>query len=147
MSDRLGKFTSWYGLMPSIAALLLLAGASVARAEKVACRYTYGGETKVITAFPVKSPYLVTATRVGSYFLFRIVFQNEPVETASIKIYTYVDRDEGPALIHSANFPYPPNNPAAAPYGFSGLHFVYEPVRDSELQYWCDMQAEPVAER
>ena len=141
MSDRWGKFA----LKQAMSAIAM--GAAVASAEQVTCHYTYGGETKVITALPVKSPYGVTGTRVGSYFLFRIVFQNEPAESASIKIYTYVDRDEGPALIHLAYFPYPPNNPAAAPYGFSGLHFVYEPVRDSELQYWCDLQAEPVAER
>lgn len=146
MSDRLGRFALKQA-MSAIAALLLLVGAAVASAEKVTCHYTYGGETKAITALPAKSPYTVTGARVGSYFLFRIVFQNEPAESASIKIYTYVDRDEGPALIHLANFPYPPNNSAATPYGFSGLHSVYEPVRDSELQYWCDMQAESVAER
>lgn len=131
----------------ALAAILLLAGTSTARAEKVACHYTYGGESRLLTALPVASPYAVTGTRVGSYFLLRIVFQTEPAESASIKIYTYVDRDEGAALIHQASFPYPPPTQPASPYGFSGLHFVYEPVRDSELQYWCDMQANSEVKR
>ena len=135
------------GIVPVLAAFLLLPGAAAAKAEKVACYYTYGGETKVITAVPAKSPYPLTGIRVGSYFQFRIVFQNDPIESASIKVYTYVDRNEGPTLIHQASFPYPPLNPAAAPYGFSGLHFVYEPVRDSELQYWCRMQSDNEAGR
>jgi hypothetical protein len=131
----------------TIVAALLLAAASAVGAEKVVCHYTYGGETKLLAALPVKSPYAVTSIRVGSYFLFRLVFQNEPAESASIKVYTYVDRDEGAALIHQASFPYPPAVNAASPYGFSGLHFVYEPVRDSELQYWCGMEADSEAGR
>lgn len=132
---------TWYkGLTPVIAALLILLASPVAGAEKVVCHYTYGGETRLLEALPVKSPYAVTGIRVGSYFQFRLVFQSEPAELASIKVYTYVDRDEGSTLIHQASFPYPPTNGAAAPYGFSGLHFVYEPVRDSELQYWCRME-------
>ncbi|MDP2879743.1 MAG: hypothetical protein Q8N74_09510 [Sulfuricella sp.] len=123
----------------AIAAVLLLATAHAASAEQVVCHYTYGGETQLLAALPVKSPYAVTGIRVGSYFLFRLVFQDEPAESAAIKVYTYVDRDEVPTLIHQASFPYPPAANAATSYGFSGLHFVYEPVRDSELQYWCRM--------
>lgn len=127
------------GLKYLTAAALLLATAAAAGAEQVLCHYTYGGETKLLTALPVKSPYAVTSIRVGSYFLFRLVFQDKPAESAAIKVYTYVDRDEVPTLIHQASFPYPPPAGMTAPFGFSGLHFVYEPVRDSELQYWCRM--------
>lgn len=123
-------------------AVLILASAPAASAEQVVCHYTYGGETKVLAAHPVKSPYAVKGIKVGSYFLFRLVFQNEPAGLAAIKVYTYVDRDEGPTLIHQASFPYPPPGNAATPHGFSGLQFVYEPVRDSELQYWCEMAAD-----
>ena len=127
------------GLKCSAIAAVLLATTPAAATEKVVCHYTYGGETQLLGALPVKSPYAVTSIRVGSYFLFRLVFQDAPAESAAIKVYTYVNRDEGPTLIHQASFPYPPANNAASPYGFSGLHFVYEPVRDSELQYWCRM--------
>jgi hypothetical protein len=118
-------------------ALLLLP--SWVHAEQVLCHYTYGGVTKQLHALPVSSPYTVKAVQVGSYFKFRVVFQNRPADIASVKVYTYADRDEGQALIHQATYPYPPANRRAAPYGFSGLHFVYETMRDGELQYWCEM--------
>ena len=117
--------------------VLALMASTVVHAEQVVCHYTYGGITQQLAAKPVSSPYAVKAIEVGSYFRFRVVFQNSPVDIASVKVYTYSDRDEGPVLIHQATFPYPPAASDAAPYGFSGLHFVYEPIRDGELQYWC----------
>ncbi|MEN6586349.1 MAG: hypothetical protein ABFE02_09945 [Sulfuricella sp.] len=111
------------------------------------CHYAYGGETKILSAHPVQSPYGVKGIKVGSYFQLRLVFQDQPANLAAIKIYTYVDRDEGPTLIHQASFPYPPPGNSASRYGFSGLQSVYEPVRDSELQYWCEMARDKGARR
>lgn len=108
-------------------------------AQTVACHYTYGGETKSLIAQPVASPYGVAAIPVGSYFKFRMVFQAEPADLRSVKVYTYADQDSGPVLIHQASYPYPPAA-GRKPYGFTGLHFVYEPMRDGELQYWCELQ-------
>jgi hypothetical protein len=113
--------------------LALMVSAGV-HAEKVICHYTYGGMTQQLAAKPVSSPYAVKAIEVGSYFRFRVVFQNSPADSASVKVYTYSEQDEGPVLIHQATFPYPPATSGVAPYGFSGLHFVYEPIRDGELQ-------------
>ena len=127
----------------TLAVAALIAGTTVlpARADSVTCHVTYGGETRVIAASPVASPYGVKATAVGSYFLFRVVFRREPADLAAIKTYAYADRDEGPAIIHQATWPYPP--PPAAVHGFTGHIFVYEPVRDGELQYWCEMKDAP----
>lgn len=120
-----------------LAALALLAFSATAAAQpQVACRYTYGGETLELAAEPVDSPYGVEGIAVGSYFRLRVVFQDRPADLASIKIYTYADRDDGPAPIHQASFPYPPHDHGDG-YGFTGMQFVYEPVRDGELQYWC----------
>lgn len=113
--------------------------ASAAAAEQVLCHYTYGGETKTLAASPVASPYAVKAIDIGSFFHFRVVFQQQPADLASIKVYTYADRDDGPLLIHQATFPYPPATRAGTPYGFSGQQAVHEPVRDGELQYWCEL--------
>ncbi|MBI4986472.1 MAG: hypothetical protein HZC24_14310 [Rhodocyclales bacterium] len=124
-------------LIPAAALWLPLAAVA---AEQVACRYSYGGETRVLVAAPVASPYAVPALAVGSFFQFRVVFRSEPADLASIKVYTYADRDEGPVIIHQATYAYPPPAAADARYGFTGLHFVYEPLRDSELQYWCRME-------
>jgi hypothetical protein len=118
--------------------LALMASTGV-HAEQVICHYTYGGITQQLAAKPVSSPYAVKGIKVGSYFHFRVVFQNSPADVASVKVYTYSERDDGLVLIHQATFPYPPAASDVSPYGFSGLHFVYEPMRDGELQYWCQL--------
>jgi len=111
-------------------------------AEQVECHYSYGGETRILVAAPVASPYEVPAVAVGSYFQFRVVFQNQPADLASIKVYTYADRDEGLVPIHQATYAYPPAPAPKARHGFTGLNFVYEPMRDGELQYWCRLKRE-----
>ncbi len=124
----------------ALSAGLVLAGACFA-GESVVCHYTYGGETKSLRAEPVRSGYTVDSIAVGSYFRFRVLFRKQPADLAAIKVYTYADRDDGSALIHQATYPYPPRPSKNSPYGFSGLHHVYEPVRDGELQYWCEWRA------
>lgn len=120
-----------------------------AQADSVVCHVTYGGENRRIEARPTTAPYNVAPTPIGSYFLFRIVFRQEPAELAGIKLYTYANRDSGPLIIHQASYPYPVRNATrqgdvllGANQGFSGLNLVYEPVRDGELQYWCELQAD-----
>lgn len=123
------------------ATLLAFLSAGHALAESVACHVTYGGETRSLVAEPVASPYSVGTTAFGSYLRVRLVFQTVPADQAAIKIYAFTDRDEGMTPIHQATYPYPPQ--PAGRYGFTGLHFVYEPVRDGELQYWCELVKTP----
>lgn len=126
--------------MPKISpipCLLLLICASLAHAaERVACHVDYGGETRTLYAEAVDSPYRVPAAQIGSYFLFRAVFER----TTAIKIYTYADLNDRPTLIHQATHPYPPQSHSVRPFGFTGRHAVYEPMRDGELQYWCELE-------
>ena len=121
--------------------LLVLAGllAASVRAEDAYCHYVYGGETKTLRASPSESPYTVPAITVGSYFRFRVVIEAEPLELAALKTYVYADRDDGPVLIHQGVFPWPVSEVPEQRFGFSGLHRVYEPVRDGELEYWCSV--------
>lgn len=128
-------------MKPIACVLLALCLSGPAAAENLLCHTTYGGETQVHAIAPVSSPYGVKGIHIGSYFLFRPVFQNAPADLASIKLYTYVDRDGGPAMIHQASYAYPPRPEASGRHGFTGLHRVYEPVRDSELEFWCEMEA------
>jgi hypothetical protein len=123
------------------AALVAAALALPAHAASVDCHLTYGGESRILSAGPTTTPATIAPVAIGSYFLFRIVFRHEPVDLAGIKLYTYADRDEGPVVIHQASYPYPPA-PGAA-HGFTGHHSVYEPVRDGELQYWCELKGKP----
>jgi hypothetical protein len=127
------------------AAAGLAAGAAQARpaalsGPTVVCHVDYGGETFHISAPPVDSPYGVKPVPVGSYFLFRVVNQTRPADLASVKVYTYADQEAGPAPIHQAQ--YSPaqvqQQPVRGGHGFTGQHWVYEPLRDGELRYWCE---------
>jgi hypothetical protein len=119
--------------MKNLLAICLLLCSSV-HAETVACHVTYGGETRTLEAQPVSDPYAVPTVQVGSYFLFKLVFE----QRTAIKTYVFADRDAGPMPLHQAIFTWPPIN--SGPHGFTGLHFVYEPVRDGELEYWCELK-------
>ena len=124
-----------------LAAMIAAAPAMPTQAASIACHVTYGGETRTISAAPTSDPYSVAPVAIGSYFLFRIVFRQEPADLATIKLTTYADRDEGRTIIHQATYAYPPA--PAVVHGFTGLNFVYEPVRDGELRYWCEMKDAP----
>ena len=123
----------------------LLAGLSVpalaGAAPRIDCHVTYGGETRVHSATHMDSPYGVEAVSVGSYFLFKLVFQARPADIAGVRIYTYVDREHGPVPIHQASYALPRLG-LRGEHGFTGLQRVYEPVRDSELEFWCEQRAE-----
>lgn len=115
--------------------LLALLCCAAAQAESAVCHVTYGGETRRIVAAPTHSPLTVPTVAVGSYFLFRLVFEPE----SAIKVYVYADRDaEAPLPLHQAVYARP--SATSGRHGFSGLHFVYEPLRDGELEYWCELQ-------
>ena len=127
---------------------MALALYGLAQADSVVCHINYGGETRLIEAQPSSTPYTIAPTPIGSYFLFRIVFRQEPADLASIKLYTYTNRDTGPVIIHQASYSYPVKSVAPAgdflqgtDSGFTGLNWVYETVRDSELQYWCELKS------
>ena len=121
-----------------LAAGALLLGSLPAQAETVFCHIEYGGESRLIEAAPTSAPYAELPTAIGSFFLFRIVFRTEPRDLAGIKLYTYANRDSGPTLLHQASYAYPPLN--ATVDGFTGRNFVYEPMRDGELEYWCELK-------
>ncbi len=116
-------------------AFLFLAGAVQAG---VVCHVTYGGETRPVLGQAVSSPYEVPAVAIGSYFRFRLVVQTAPTDLASVKVYVYADQDGGPVQIQQLSYPYPPPTGMGRGFGFTGKQVVYEPVRDGELQYWCE---------
>lgn len=124
--------------MRSAALLLLILGQTAWAAPQLACHYSYGGETRTLLRprlASVSEAYAQRAEPIGSYFLFRPVF--EPDE---IKLYTYVDAPDGPALIHQARYTRAAATRVAGRAGFTGEQHVYEPIRDSELTYWCEIK-------
>jgi hypothetical protein len=133
-----------FALVPIFLGCLGAANAS----ESVLCHATYGGETRTLKATPVSSSYAVEPMSLGSYFQLRVVFQKQPADVAGIKIYTYADREPSPVIIHQASYPYPPRTQGhngqkgrGTPFGFTGQQIVYEPIRDGELEYWCEWRA------
>lgn len=115
-------------------------GAGSSLAQTVDCTYTYGGEVKHLRAQPTTSPYTVAPIAVGSFFLFRIVFEKTPVDQAAIKLYVHASDDSSPKPLHQATYAWPVKVAAHSRYGFTGLQQVYEPLLDGELEYWCQMQ-------
>ncbi|HMW19012.1 MAG TPA: hypothetical protein PKN13_13900 [Accumulibacter sp.] len=141
---RLTPFRAVAGCRVLIA-VLWLSSAGPAGAELLRCHLEYGGESRLLTAAPTESPYTVPTQAVGSYFLFRMVLQNRPADLAAIKLYVFADRDGGPLPLLQATYRYPPlPSPGSGEsrYGFTGLHQVYEPVRDGELTFWCEWSPE-----
>lgn len=118
------------------AALFLLAltlAQPAGAAGQILCYVEYGGETRALRADPVSSPYAVEPIAIGSYFLFRVVFER----SGPVEIYTYADREQGPVPIHVAEYQRRDLRPGR--HGFTGVQRVYEPLRDGELKYWCEL--------
>lgn len=115
--------------------LALCLGSAAAQAETAVCHVDYGGEVRRIVAGPTESPLAVPTVAVGSYFRFRVVFEAR----TAIKTYVYAERDAGPPLpLHQGVYAWPPV--AGTHFGFTGLHYVYEPELEGELAYWCELK-------
>lgn len=134
---------SLHGLLLLFAPVATATVASQAKnqapAPSVTCHFTYGGEDRVLVTHSTQKPYEVAPIQVGSYFLLKVVFQERPRDLASIKIYVYADDDPVFRPIHHATYAYPPQARPGQRWGFTGFHRVYEPHRDGELEYWCEM--------
>lgn len=124
--------------MRRLAAAMAFVMSPMLHAQTVACHLTYGGETQIVEAPPGNAPYTGEPTAIGSFFQFRIVFVREPTDLARINLYTHADLGEAPIPLQHASHPYPLRNQER--YGFTGLQRVYEPKRESELQYWCELR-------
>ncbi|WP_338414170.1 hypothetical protein [uncultured Sphaerotilus sp.] len=121
----------------ALTAVALLLPLAASAADRVRCHVDYGGETRTIEAGPVASALTVAPVEVGSYFRFRLVLERTRGLPDDLRIETFADREDGPVLIHQARYA-APLHPAGRRGGFTGYQTVYEPVRDGELQYWCE---------
>jgi hypothetical protein len=119
---------------------LLLAAAAPAFADSVKCNIIYGGENFTVSAQPTDDPYTVKAEKIGRYFEFKVSYVTAPRQFSALSIYVYGISTGDPVLIHQAKFPVDIAN-APGPWGFTGFHYVYEPSKSSEIQYWCEKTA------
>lgn len=118
-------------------ALLALLGTAPAFADSVTCHIIYGGENFTVTARPADDPYRVKGEKIGRYFEFKAAYVTTPADLAAIGIYVYATSSGEPVLIHQVKYSATIAN-HAKPWGFTGFHYVYEPSKSSELQYWCE---------
>lgn len=139
-------------LMRGLGLLLALATGSAVAAPasrpQVRCHVDYGGEVRRIEAAAapdVAAGRSVAPVEIGSYFRFRVLPGPDGRGGWRVRIATYADRDDGPVPIHEATHALPPRQAPTRPHGFTGLQKVYEPVRDGELQYWCERIADAPA--
>ncbi len=116
---------------------LLIACTAPASADSVRCHVLYGGEEFLAEAPASGDPYTVKGQRIGRYFEFKVAYITMPAEFSALSVYVYSTVSGESVLIHQAKFPASVRN-AAVPWGFTGLHSVYEPSKSSELQYWCE---------
>lgn len=121
-------------LLSTLAATIPGVATADVSGPRVSCEVTYGGESRRMEAFPTATPLAVPTVQVGSYFLFRLVVEQQ----TAIKTYVYADQNSGATPLHQATYAWPPVNVGV--HGFTGLHHVYEPVRDGELSFWCELQ-------
>ena len=122
-------------LLRMLALATLGAWAIPGSTAEVACQVIYGGE-EVTHRIAAADPYKVAPIPVGSYFLFRPVLEAEPASVAALKVYVYADLDGGPVMVHQGEYEWPPL--AEGRFGFTGRQRAYEPMRDGELEYWCE---------
>lgn len=111
--------------------------AAPAFADTVSCHIIYGGENFTVSAAPTADPYAIKGQKIGRYFEFKASYVTSPADLGAIAIHVYAIASGEPVLIHEVKFA-PGVTNAASPWGFTGFHYVYEPSKSSELQYWCE---------
>jgi len=111
--------------------------AAPAFADSVSCHIIYGGENFPVVAKPGDDPYTVKGQKIGRYFEFKVAYVTSPADLSAISVYVYATASGQPVLIHQVKYPVGIAN-VAPPWGFTGFHYVYEPSKSSELQYWCE---------
>lgn len=117
-----------------------------APAPSLRCTCTYADEPVVVDVTPTAEPYRVEAVPVGARFAFKAVWVTEPADRAGLNLYAYHRTKTGDVLLGEVKLrpPYPIVPPQAdgvasdVPYGFTGLHLVYEPDLHRELRFWCE---------
>lgn len=127
-------------MLRKVTGALLPLLAAPAFADSVKCNIIYGGENFTVAAQPTADPYAVKAEKIGRYFEFKVSYVTEPAKFAALSVYVYAISTGDPVLIHQAKYAADiPNAPGR--WGFTGFHYVYEPSKSSEIQYWCEKSA------
>lgn len=110
-------------------------------APRIVCHTEYGGTTQKVSFKAVSTFYTVAPRPIDDDFLLRVVLRDKPADLAGVRVQVFWNRKEEPVMIQEAHYPWPPQ-PVGHRYGFTGRQRIYEPYRDGELSYWCEVTKE-----
>ncbi|MBS0346107.1 MAG: hypothetical protein JSR69_06545 [Proteobacteria bacterium] len=105
---------------------------------RIDCHTDYDGEARRIVVAPVDSPYTLAPQPIYDDFQLRVILRDKPADLAGVRIQVFWNRKDEPVMIQEARYPWPPRS-VGQRYGFTGLQRIYEPYRDGELSYWCEV--------
>jgi hypothetical protein len=111
-----------------------------ANGDTAVCHIIYGGENFTVSARPTGDPYGVRGEKIGRYFEVKVSYVTAPADLSSLSVYVYATSSGDSVLIHQAKYPANVTN-GTGPWGFTGLNYVYEPSKSSEIQFWCEKRS------
>jgi hypothetical protein len=115
-----------------------LGGVALAQPQ-LTCQVTYAGATQTVVAQPVADPYPVPSVDIGGRFGFKAILVGDGQKLERILLYTYLDAEPHPVLIHQAKY-LPPFPRTVEPWGFTGQQYLYGGPQERELIYSCNLQ-------
>ncbi len=111
------------------------------------CDVAYAGTTHTFEARPVSDPYPVASVDIGGRFRFKAVMVGQGDAVAYIKLYSYLETQRQPVLIHMLRylppFPSPSSSPGSTMVNLTGQQTLYAGPVERELQYQCFLQGVP----
>jgi hypothetical protein len=118
---------------------VLLVGNAVAAEPRLSCQVSYAGTTHTVLAQPVLDPYPVPSVDIGGRFKFKAVVVGAAQSIDRILLYTYLDVNPHPVLVHQAKY-LPPFTADGLAGPFTGQQFVYGGPQERELMYSCTLR-------
>jgi hypothetical protein len=128
--------TRRHSALSLLGALLCTAAAAE---PKLTCQVTYAGATQTVLAQPVADPYSVPSVDISGRFRFKAVMVGHASQVDRILLYTYLDADPHPVLLHQAKY-LPPYPQSAQPWPITGQQHVYGGQQERELIYSCTLE-------
>lgn len=124
------------------AAITLIPEAACA-APLLRCKIEQSGATFLVESSPTLDPYGAAAVAINRNFRFKAVVIGNQEKVDYIKIYVYDMGQRQPILLHEAKYLAPLVQTAQAaelaPYQLTGMHYLYSPDLNREMQYGCSL--------
>ncbi|MET3107335.1 hypothetical protein AAKU67_002182 [Oxalobacteraceae bacterium GrIS 2.11] len=128
-----------YSTLLCLSGLFCLTAASAQAQPLLQCEISYAGTTQIFKAqmqHDADSVYIHEATDIGGRFRFKAVLLGSGEQLDTIKIYAYYETRRQAVLLQEVKYSAPFAR-SAAPYGLTGLNYLYSPPLGRELQYGC----------